>query len=118
MFFLFISKFDQLVNIVFTNMHADSVSSSHPISVEVNNPDEINEIFDGITYGKVIQQTKRLSIIIKKLYFKLSNEGSICHPHDELFSRRRHIYARTNRKKRAPNICIFVISVNTALRIY
>jgi aminopeptidase N len=33
-------------------MNADSVSSSHPISVEVNNPDEINEIFDGITYGK------------------------------------------------------------------
>jgi aminopeptidase N len=34
-------------------MHLDSVSFSHPISVEVNNPDEINEIFDGITYGKV-----------------------------------------------------------------
>lgn len=34
-------------------MHLDSVASSHSISVDVNNPDQINEIFDGITYGKV-----------------------------------------------------------------
>ena len=30
----------------------DSVASSHPISLDVNDPDEISEIFDGITYGK------------------------------------------------------------------
>lgn len=30
----------------------DSLKSSHPISVPVNNPDEINEIFDSISYGK------------------------------------------------------------------
>lgn len=33
-------------------MQLDSVPSSHPIFVQVNNPDEINEIFDGITYSK------------------------------------------------------------------
>jgi aminopeptidase N len=30
----------------------DSLQSSHPISVPVNHPDEINEIFDSISYGK------------------------------------------------------------------
>ncbi len=40
-------------NVFFPIMHLDSVASSHSISVDVNNPDEINEIFDGITYGKV-----------------------------------------------------------------
>lgn len=40
-------------DVFFPIMHLDSVGSSHSISVDVNNPDEINEIFDGITYGKV-----------------------------------------------------------------
>ena len=31
---------------------SDSLQSSHPISVPVNHPDEINEIFDSISYGK------------------------------------------------------------------
>lgn len=30
----------------------DALESSHPISVEVGNPDEINEIFDRISYSK------------------------------------------------------------------
>lgn len=30
----------------------DALVSSHPISVEVYDPDEINEIFDGISYSK------------------------------------------------------------------
>jgi aminopeptidase N len=42
-----------MINLVLKIMKLDSVASSHPISVDVNNPDEINEIFDGITYGKV-----------------------------------------------------------------
>ena len=33
----------------------DALSSSHQISVEVGNPDEINEIFDKISYGKGIK---------------------------------------------------------------
>jgi aminopeptidase N len=37
----------------------DSLESSHPISVEVNDPAEINALFDAITYNKV-------TIIIKK----------------------------------------------------
>ena len=37
---------------MFSIQYLDSFGSSHPISAEVNNPDEISEIFDGITYGK------------------------------------------------------------------
>ncbi len=33
-------------------MNSDSVASSHPVSVDVNTPDEINELFDSITYNK------------------------------------------------------------------
>lgn len=47
-------KDDQIMSVVFSAMQLDSVSTSHAISVEVNNPSEITEIFDSITYGKVI----------------------------------------------------------------
>lgn len=30
----------------------DALKSSHPISIKVKNPDEINNIFDRISYGK------------------------------------------------------------------
>ncbi len=30
----------------------DALVHSHPISVEVSDPNEINEIFDGISYSK------------------------------------------------------------------
>jgi aminopeptidase N len=30
----------------------DALESSHQISIEVGHPDEINEIFDRISYGK------------------------------------------------------------------
>ena len=30
----------------------DALESSHQISIEVGHPDEINEIFDKISYGK------------------------------------------------------------------
>ena len=30
----------------------DALQSSHPVSIEVGNPDEINEIFDRISYAK------------------------------------------------------------------
>ena len=32
----------------------DCLESSHPIRVEVQNPNEINEVFDGISYDKGI----------------------------------------------------------------
>jgi len=36
----------------------DVLESSHPISIEVGHPDEINEIFDAITYLKGIRRFK------------------------------------------------------------
>ena len=33
-------------------MGLDSLESSHPISIVVNHPDEISEIFDQISYEK------------------------------------------------------------------
>lgn len=45
--------FEQIVpNSVQYVMELDSLESSHPISIPVENPDEINEIFDGISYSK------------------------------------------------------------------
>jgi len=35
-----------------TNFFPDALQTSHPISVTVSHPDEINEIFDDISYGK------------------------------------------------------------------
>ena len=34
-------------------MEIDAQLTSHPIVVPVNHPDEITEIFDAISYGKV-----------------------------------------------------------------
>lgn len=34
-------------------METDSLESSHPVSVEVNDPGEIGAIFDAISYDKV-----------------------------------------------------------------
>ena len=31
----------------------DGLATSHPVQVDVNHPDEINEIFDSISYNKV-----------------------------------------------------------------
>ena len=44
--------YEQLTNLVFSIMNVDSVPSSHALSIDVNKPSEINEIFDDITYGK------------------------------------------------------------------
>lgn len=49
--------FDQLEQFVTEDvqpvMVVDSVTSSHPIVVNVNNPNQINEVFDSISYSKV-----------------------------------------------------------------
>ena len=37
-----------------TALSLDSLTSSHPVSVTVNDPTEINEIFDSISYDKVM----------------------------------------------------------------
>ena len=45
--------FEQFVEELFDILQIDSVGSSHAISIDVNKPEEINEIFDDISYGKV-----------------------------------------------------------------
>ena len=35
-----------------SNLENDALQTSHPISVTIHHPDEISEIFDGISYGK------------------------------------------------------------------
>ena len=37
---------------LWTLIQIDALESSHPISIEVKHPDEINEIFDRISYAK------------------------------------------------------------------
>ena len=39
-------------------MDFDALVTSHPVYVPVNHPDEINEIFDRISYVKVSHITK------------------------------------------------------------
>lgn len=36
-----------------TALSSDSIANTHPISVPVNNPSQITEIFDSISYDKV-----------------------------------------------------------------
>ena len=45
-----------------------SLETSHPISVDVNNPKEINYIFDAISYDKVINLVKLKLMPIVLLY--------------------------------------------------
>lgn len=54
----------------------DALNSSHQISVDVNNPEEINDIFDKISYGK----GKSLLKSIATNYFKLTYR---CHNHKD-----------------------------------
>ncbi|XP_050688585.1 aminopeptidase N-like isoform X2 [Eriocheir sinensis] len=49
-------------------MELDSLESSHPISQEVSTPDEINELFDGISYSKGAS-------IIRMMFYFLTPEN-------------------------------------------
>ena len=42
----------------------DGLQNSHPIKVPVNHPDEINEIFDSISYNKVFLKTHKQTSLI------------------------------------------------------
>ena len=44
-----------------TALSSDSMVNTHPISVPVNNPSQITEIFDSISYDKVRPPAKSLS---------------------------------------------------------
>ena len=58
------------MSVFFSILHLDSVQSSHPISVDVNNPDEINELFDGITYGKGGSVIRMMNYFLGESIFK------------------------------------------------
>ena len=54
MFFYISLQFEQfVVDVLQDALEFDGFVTSHPIYVPVNNPDEINEIFDTISYSKV-----------------------------------------------------------------
>jgi hypothetical protein len=59
------------IDIMFHTFQLDSITSSHPISIEVNKPIEINEFFDDITYLKVKKKKKILffTIILGIFFF-------------------------------------------------
>ncbi|XP_034944912.1 aminopeptidase Ey isoform X2 [Chelonus insularis] len=48
----------------------DALASSHPISVEVRHPDEINEIFDRISYGKGASIIRMMNHFLTTKVFK------------------------------------------------
>ena len=48
----------------------DSLATSHPISIPVKHPDEINEIFDRISYAKGIFQKIYSIVIYSSEYMK------------------------------------------------
>jgi puromycin-sensitive aminopeptidase len=88
--------FDVWLNFINEDLEAgmeyDALHSSHPIAVEVNNPDEINQIFDQISYNKgaslirmienfVGHETFRKGIKAYLKYFAYNNAES-----DDLFS--------------------------------
>ncbi|KAI1280558.1 Aminopeptidase N [Halotydeus destructor] len=49
----------------------DCLTSSHPISVTVNHPDEINEIFDRISYGKGSSIIRMMNYLLGAESFQL-----------------------------------------------
>ncbi|CAF0815629.1 unnamed protein product [Brachionus calyciflorus] len=48
----------------------DSLESSHPISVEVNDPNEITSLFDGISYGKGASIIRMMNAFLTEYTFK------------------------------------------------
>jgi len=48
-------------------MEVDSLSSSHPVSTDVENPTQIQEMFDGVSYDKVRLGLASINNCINKL---------------------------------------------------
>jgi len=71
-------QFDQFVSsVVHRAFSIDGLATSHPIYVPVYNPDEINEIFDAISYDKVRNKekcnfAKAVFYIQSNLYIKVT----------------------------------------------
>jgi len=55
----------------------NSLESSHPISVEVNDPSEINSLFDSISYSKVKKKRKKTYFQLILIFNKLIKGASI-----------------------------------------
>lgn len=52
-----------MVHDIFNVMEKDSVESSHPVSVHVENPKEVQQYFDEISYDKVRPLTCSLLVL-------------------------------------------------------
>ena len=50
----------------------DGLANSHPIRVPVNHPDEINEIFDYISYNKVSWLLFESSLLVLDVYLTIN----------------------------------------------
>lgn len=51
--YIFMFQRDQAMSDFYDAMSLDSLSSSHPIALAVNDPNEIESLFDGVSYRKV-----------------------------------------------------------------
>ncbi len=59
-----------LVNRYEIALHLDSLSNSHPIEIKVNHPDEINEIFDMVSYAKGSAVIRMLALYLGEDKFR------------------------------------------------
>jgi puromycin-sensitive aminopeptidase len=70
----FFPEFDIWTQFVFevygSALRLDALASSHPVEVEVNHPDEINEIFDSISYAKGASIIRMIADFIGQQAFK------------------------------------------------
>ena len=67
-------------------LRLDSLSNSHPIEIEVNHPNEINEIFDMVSYAKGSAMIRQLAEYIGADKFRLGLHNYL----------EKHSYANTN----------------------
>lgn len=70
-------------------MVKDSLESSHSINVDVNDPNEINSLFDSITYDKVYSLVK--SFFNKKTQQKILTKGCSHYKNDEFIFEHKHL---------------------------
>ena len=77
-FFVLFLQLDQFVVIdMMLAFTLDGLANSHPIRVPVNHPDEINEIFDYISYNKVTTTVifgcyLNLSLLVLEVYLTIN----------------------------------------------
>ena len=71
LYYLSLFQFDlQLVNNVWPVMTKDSLLTSHPISTPINDPDDIPQFFDSISYDKARDDEKQIFLML----YKTNNE--------------------------------------------